>query len=44
MPQHVRVDRKSDLGFVASAREQLGKPDGVKGSPRSEASMKGEAD
>jgi hypothetical protein len=25
MPEHVRVDREANLGFVAGAREQLGK-------------------
>jgi hypothetical protein len=35
---------KIDLGFVAGARQQLAKPDGVKGLPRSEAKTKGEAD
>jgi hypothetical protein len=43
MPEHVRVDLEADLGFVASARQQLGEPDGVNGPPRSEAKTKGEA-
>ena len=43
--QHVWMDLKAYLGFVACARPcSLAKPDGVNGPPRFDANTNGEAD